>query len=151
MSESFEINVDDDEVQAMLTRLLHRTGDLSDPMEEIATLLANEAEDAFLQEKSPFGSSWEKLKSRQGKILQDTGQLAASIATDSGADYAELTAGKVYAAIHQFGGQAGRDRKTTITARPFMPIDEDGQLPDDTKTQILSILDEFLLEAGDDK
>lgn len=144
----YEVIVEDKEVQAMLNRLLERTGDLSEPMEDIARLLANETEEAFLQERSPFGDAWLPLKSgRQGKILQDTGQLAAGIDASSGSDYAELTAGKVYAAIHQFGGQAGRGRKTTIPARPFMPIDEVGQLPDDTQAEILSILDEFMQDV----
>lgn len=145
----YQVIVEDKEVQAMLDRLLSRTGDLSDPMEDIARLLANETEQAFLEERSPFGGDWLPLKSgRQGKILQDSGQLAASIDASSGRDYAELTAGKVYAAIHQFGGQAGRGRRTSIPARPFMPIDEVGQLPDDTQVEILSILDEFMQEVG---
>lgn len=145
----YEVIVEDKEVQDMLGRLLARTGDLSDPMEDIARLLANETEQAFLEERSPFGGDWLPLKSgRQGKILQDTGQLAASIDASSGRDYAELTAGKVYAAIHQFGGQAGRGRRTTIPARPFMPIDEAGQLPDDTQSEILSILDDFMQSVG---
>lgn len=92
----FEVIIQDDEVQAMLSRLLQRTGDLSEPMADIARILTNVTEDAFQDETSPFGAPWAPLKSgRQGKILQDTGQLVASIGTASGQDYAELTVGKM--------------------------------------------------------
>ena len=43
------------------------------------------------------------------------------------------TANKVYAAIHNYGGQAGRGRKVTIPGREFMLIqDEDWQEIDET-------------------
>lgn len=42
------------------------------------------------------------------KILQDTGRLAASVATDYGRDYARVGSNAVYAAIHQFGGTIDR-------------------------------------------
>lgn len=57
--------------------------------------------------------------------LLDTGRLRNSIAIRSGRDFAELTAGGSnvrYAAIHQFGGRAGRGGKVSIPARPFLPI-----------------------------
>jgi phage gpG-like protein len=37
-------------------------------------------------------------------------------------------AGIEYAAIHQFGGQAGRGRKVTIPARPFLAVNSGGQM-----------------------
>jgi phage gpG-like protein len=55
------------------------------------------------------------------KALLDTGVLRASI------NVLETTSASVtvgsrlkYAAIHQFGGQAGRGKKVTIPARPFI-------------------------------
>ena len=32
---------------------------------------------------------------------------------------------KVYAAIHQLGGQAGKNKKVTIPARPYLKIEEE--------------------------
>lgn len=32
---------------------------------------------------------------------------------------------KVYAAIHQLGGQAGKNKKTTIPARPYLKLTDD--------------------------
>lgn len=141
-----EVIIQDDEVQDMLGRLLQRTDDLSEPMGDIARILANTTEDAFQDETSPFGVPWAPLKSgRDGKILQDSGQLAASIDASSGKDYAELTVGKVYGAIHQFGGKTGRGHKVTIPARPFMPIDDQGNLPDATQEAILDALSDYLV------
>jgi len=37
-----------------------------------------------------------------------------------------ISANKIYAAIHHFGGKAGRGKKVTIPARPYMMVqDED--------------------------
>ena len=46
---------------------------------------------------------------------------------------------KVYGAIHQFGGQAGRGRKVTIPARPFLMVqDEDVE-------EIVELLGDYIL------
>lgn len=60
-----------------------------------------------------------------GKTLQDTGRLRSSI------DYAVTQDGVLvgsnveYARIHQEGGKAGRGRKTTIPARPYLGISKE--------------------------
>ena len=48
------------------------------------------------------------------------------------------------AAIHQFGGQAGRGKKTTIPARPFLPIQQNGEIYPEEKAQIFAILNRYL-------
>jgi phage virion morphogenesis protein len=53
----------------------------------------------------------------------------------------------VYAAIHQFGGQAGRGRKVTIPARPFLPVRADGTLYPDEQRWVLDALNEFLSDG----
>lgn len=112
---AFDITVDDAAVHAALDALSGRVRNMRPAMSEIARLLRNATEDAFAREASPFGQKWQPLKkstlaARRGggagaKILQDSGQLAASITATSDATSATLTAGKVYAAIHQFGGR----------------------------------------------
>jgi phage gpG-like protein len=80
-----------------------------------------------------------KLASK--KILQDSGQLAASITPHSNRSSAVLSTNKVYAAIQNFGGQAGRGKKVTIPARPYMVIqDEDIQ-------DAIWIIEGFLLKG----
>lgn len=38
---------------------------------------------------------------------------------------AVIGSNKVYAAIHQLGGQAGKNKKTTIPARPYLKLTDD--------------------------
>lgn len=53
-----------------------------------------------------------------------TGGLLRSVRAESSSTQAIVTAGPHPSgvAIHQFGGKAGRGRKVTIPARPFMPL-----------------------------
>ena len=46
---------------------------------------------------------------------------------------------KVYAAIHQLGGQAGKNQKVTIPARPYL------QLSDDDYQYILRTINNYLI------
>lgn len=60
------------------------------------------------------------------KTLIDTARLMKSINPRAFSDRAEIGTNVVYAAIHQFGGKAGRGRKVNIPARPFLMVqDED--------------------------
>lgn len=52
--------------------------------------------------------------------------------------------GQATPAIHQFGGQAGRGKKTTIPARPFFPVTRSGDLYPRTRTQIADLLTRYL-------
>ena len=79
-----------------------------------------------------------------GQILQDTGQLAASITTSHDASSAAVGSNKVYAAIHQLGGKTGRGHKVTMPARPFLPIDAQGQLQPEAEGNILGLVNDYL-------
>lgn len=73
------------------------------------------------------------------KPLLDTGQLRNSIRVSGVSDSAvTVSAGggsrQRIAAIHHFGGMAGRGRKAAIPARPFMGVSARG------KEEILSII-----------
>lgn len=112
------IEVHDQDVQRALVTLAGKAADLSPAMRAIARALRNITEDAFAKQASPFGPAWQALakstlKARKGggagaRILQDSGQLASSITATSDGNSATLTAGKKYAAIHQFGGTIQR-------------------------------------------
>jgi phage virion morphogenesis protein len=153
---AYEIEAKDQGVQSTLQLLMQHLDDLTPAMEDIAGILANVTEDAFETETSPFGDPWaplapstlrQALKNGRSKpkILQDSGQMAASIATSAGQDYAELSVGKIQAAIQQFGGETGRDYASVIPARSYVPIDEDGNLPDPVADEILEVLGDYLL------
>jgi phage virion morphogenesis protein len=58
--------------------------------------------------------------------LTDTARLRRSISYQAGSREISIGTNVIYAAIHQFGGKAGRGRKVTIPARPYLMFqDED--------------------------
>ena len=59
------------------------------------------------------------------KILIDKGLLMGSINWRAGLDSVEIGSNLVYAAIHNFGGQAGRNRSVTIPGRPYLVVQEE--------------------------
>lgn len=105
-------------------------------MRGISLELLSLTERAFEKEGDP--ERWKSLASRTilqrskkghwpGKMLQvSTAGLAASVQPFHSGTQAGIQAGSgksaAYAAIHQFGGQAGRGRRTTIPARPYLPF-----------------------------
>jgi phage virion morphogenesis protein len=87
---------------------------------------------AFEHEKDPVtGKKWEPLKApRREKpgnpILVAGGQLKRSLTFEGFPDGSVIFGSNmVYAAIHQYGGQAGRGKKTLIPARPYMGVPKD--------------------------
>jgi phage virion morphogenesis protein len=54
----------------------------------------------------------------------DTGQLATSITAEATSQGVTIGTNKAYGAIHHFGGQAGRNKKVTLPARPCLVVQE---------------------------
>ena len=71
-------------------------------------------------------------------ILQVSGQLASLINTEYDEYSAIIGSNVAYAAIHQLGGQAGKNKKVTIPARPYL------KLTDDDFNEILDATKNFL-------
>lgn len=148
-----EIKIGSDRVLSALDRLQRATANASPVMAQIAGVMHDAVEENFAQQGRP---KWAGLKPpvakrrEGGMILQDSGQLAASIEPGSDSTSAWVGTNKVYAAIHQFGGQTRphvilpRNKKalafggrvvkkvnhpgSKITARPFLsltPEDDD--------------------------
>lgn len=131
MPEPIEIKIEDKELQQVLDKLFEKTSDLRPLMKNIAGVMADSVEENFKQEGRP--DKWAELKESTikqrtkkgywpGKILQMRGELAASITSDYDENSAVVGTNKVYAAIHQFGGIAGRNKKTKIIARPYLKL-----------------------------
>lgn len=79
-----------------------------------------------------------KKRKWPGQILQVEGKLAASINTYYDNDSAVIGSNLEYAAIHQLGGQAGKNKKVEIPARPYL------KLTDDDFKEILTETEKFL-------
>ena len=149
------IKLDDRALRQALSRLASKADRAKPAMEDIARMLANRTDDAFEEERSPFGPKWPKLTERYVKrprkqggrggdatpILQRDGGLAASITHQATDERATVGASKKYAAIHQFGGTAGmRPGPRAIPTRPFLPVSPEGDLPAEVEREILDIL-----------
>ena len=98
-----------------------------------------------------------KLRAKRGKdpngpTLMVTGDLRNSIMANSSADAVELSAGvglkKKYAAIHQFGGRAGKNRKVDIPARPYLPFEGDSLQPEAEQSIVAFVRDYFENAVG---
>lgn len=120
MTDPIRIQIDDRAAQAALDRAAGVLGELTPIMRAITGVLADASERAFAAEADPAtGTPWVDLapSTRQarakrgkwpGQKLQLSGQLAASVTTDFGRDYALIGSNKAYAAIHYFGGTIER-------------------------------------------
>ena len=102
---------------------------------------AQRVRDRFIDQEGPGREPWTPLapvtiekREKDGfvpiRILSERGDLAGSIvhrADDGG--FVIGTDGSVndYAAIHQFGGQAGRGLAVMIPARPYLGFDDEDQ------------------------
>lgn len=141
-----EISLDESDLQRGLGQLLRNATETGPMMRGIAAELASLTEDNF-ESESWGGKRWggdnngksKRAMADGGKTLQLSGQLAASISTQSGNGYARIGSNKVYAAIHHFGGQAGRGKKLTLPARPYLPLNADGQLQPGGEDKLLQV------------
>lgn len=119
---------------------IERLDDRTDFFKDMGNHLAPVVRERFNTKKDPDGDEWAALspvtialrEERKpgapisilsfeghlaGNIVYQTSQTALSIGTDSTVEH--------YAAIHQFGGEAGRNRKVTIPARPYLGFGDD--------------------------
>mgnify|MGYP003561121444 CR=1 FL=1 len=106
----------------------------------------------FRDSRDPYGNPWQRLaastlRKRRGtsaQILVDTGTLRRqSVTYRAAANSVELGSNLAYAAIHQFGGRAGRNRSTAIPRRAYLPFDASGNanLPDPWERQCIDVIE----------
>ena len=130
MSEPIEIKLDNKEVESRLLDWVKRSENLRPLMKNIAGIMADSTEENFKEEGRPkWKDLSEKTKTARkktghypGQILQVSGQLALSVTTQYDDTSAVIGSNKVYVANHQIGGQAGKNKKTIISARPYLGL-----------------------------
>lgn len=160
MSDVVNFNLDSSELDAELKRLQTRMQEMRPVMAAIAVQLLSETIGAFADERSPGGEKWrplalstirgrEKRGAWPGQILHDGSRknslhLSRSIVADCSPTHARVgVTPNPYAAIHQFGGMAGKGKNVKIEARPFLPMRRKGgdvEIEPKTEKSILSIL-----------
>lgn len=172
-----DIQIDDSEVRQALERLQRRLSDLSPVMRDIGELLAERAKQRFETSTGADGKAWapnapstlaaylavygSSFKKRGGltkqgaaraarkkPLIGESRALSTTIYYQAGRDTVTIGSPMVYAAIHQFGGLAGRGRRVTIPPRPFLPVTASGQwLGDADRAAVLDILRNALEQA----
>ncbi len=133
-----EFKINDTELQNTLKTIMNRMGNILPAarlMGEIAleSITTNFEEGGRPAKWKPLAKRTIKERTRQGKwpgrILVRQGHaggLMGAIAYTPMNDRVIVHANKVYARIHHYGGKAGKGRKVTIPARPYLMIqDED--------------------------
>ena len=129
-------------ISALSTALLVNTRPL---LAEIGEIVLSQAQDSFENQAAPDGAPWEpsqRALATGGQTLVDSGQLLASLGVAVLPEAVEVGSNKVYAAIHQFGGKAGRGRAVEIPARPYLPDDSTVDM-----VQINRAIDAFFAEV----
>ena len=160
-----EIKVENAAAVTAMERLAAAAKNRVPLMRSLAGIMADAVEENFAQEGRPKWLGIQPNPRRDGgKILQDSGRLAASIVSSSDNDGAVVGTNVKYAAIHQFGGQTRahiirpRNKKalafggkvvksvnhpgSNIPARPFL------QLTDGDCAEIERKVETYLRQAG---
>ena len=142
-----EIKIDNKDVERKLLELAQKGENLRPLMKNIAGIFASATEENFKNEGRPdkwteLSEATKKQRTKQkkwpGQILQVSGQLASSISTQYDDESAIIGSNLDYAAIHQLGGQAGKNKKVEIPARPYL------KLTDDNFNEILDATKQYL-------
>lgn len=132
-----EIIISIEELQGKLERLSKALENKTPLLRRIANTLQNTIEESFDKQTSPFGEKWKdnapstKRKKRGNKILIKSGLLSQSFTSKITGNSAQIGTNLKYAPIHQFGGKAGRNKRVNIPARPFLPMNKNGEIPKD--------------------
>lgn len=170
---TFEIKIDTAPTEALLRAAVEKVSQPSALMRTVATELASVTAFNFLAQGRPrwLGLQHPSPKRSNGMILQSTGRLRDSIVESFTDTSATIGTNVVYAAIHQFGGKTrphvirpknkralafnGRvvgkvnHPGSTIPARPFLPVDRQGNLQPEAVSGIESAVQEYLQSIFD--
>lgn len=130
------LTLDDEETRRMLEGMADRLHNMLPLYEEIGEILHESVQTNFEEHRAPDGTPWASLnpgyaawKASRGRnadhLLILNRILMGSLHPEPHADRLEYGTNVVYAAIHQFGGKAGRGLKADIPARPYLPASSD--------------------------
>lgn len=165
---AFTIEVSDRAVLDALRQLGERAAKPAPALDKIGTDLLAMTIRAFDTSTDPWGRAW-KPTQRGNRPLIGAGKFLSGSSLHYSVSGNELTIGSsaIYAAIHQLGGKTkphsilprkkqalafgGRVVKkvdhpgSLIPARPFLPIDQAGNLAPDAEREVIETIQEYLL------
>lgn len=152
------INFDASELERVLHNAANHLTHTAPLMEDISRALLSETMMNFQLGGRPAWAGLSPLtiarrRGGAGAILQDTGELKRSIKATHSNDTATIGTNLVYAPTHQFGakqGEFGRSDRNTplpwgdIPARPFIPIDKNGDISHDGFLAVREVVNGYL-------
>ena len=151
------INLDTSELERVLHNAANHLTHTAPLMEDISRALLSETMMNFQLGGRPAWAGLSPLtiarrRGGAGAILQDTGELKRSIKATHSNDTATIGTNLVYAPTHQFGakmGQYGHTAKSpipwgNIPARPFIPIDKNGDISHDGFLAVREVVNGYL-------
>lgn len=171
---SFTVQIQDQGVHAALKALADRVSNLQPHLQGLGDDIVERAKRRFETSSGPDGRPWlpnsaatlalvaerigksgrkkdGSLNARGAKrlagkkpLIGESGDLRRQIVAIASNSSVQITSSPVYAAIQQFGGKAGRGRKVTIPARPFLPVTPSGTLYPDEQREVLEALKAYL-------
>lgn len=137
---SIKTNIRDlESVGKELDAMLARAGNFGPMFDEIGGYLVFSTQQRFETGRGPDGAPWKpsiRALAEGGQTLVDQAFLLQSITHVPSSDRVVVGSNKIYAAIHQEGGRAGRNQSVELPARPYLGISptddlEIGRIVDD--------------------
>lgn len=165
---TFDIRIESDQVEAILQAAVGKIARPAALMQTVATELATVTAFNFLSQGRPrwLGLQRPSPQRAGGMILQASGRLRDSIVDFATETSAGVGTNVVYAAIQQLGGKTrphtivpvdkralafnGRVVKkvnhpgSKIPARPFLPVDQNGNLQPEALIEVESVAQDYL-------
>jgi len=120
---------DDRELQTLIKHTGDRIKNVQPAMKEFGEYMVLTTADRFDDEEAPDGTPWKKLSPKTQKWKDDHNKIDKILQQDGYLRLVYYRANKTglsiwsnreYAAIHQFGGMAGRGQKVEIPKREFL-------------------------------
>jgi phage virion morphogenesis protein len=117
-----------DQVVEVMRRLMGLGTDPGPFLRPLGLQLLRSTRERARQAVAPDGSAWPALSERYAarkrgpKMLRESGVLLGGLVREVSGHELRLGSVEPYAAIHQFGGEAGRDLAATIPARPYLGL-----------------------------
>ena len=155
------IQINNDELVRKLEKVAQGLARPRDLTASLATSLLSITEDNFDAQGRPAWAGLSPVteaRRKPGKILSQSGQLRDSIQPASNDSEASISTADPKAATHQFGAKQGQYGKSSrggplpwgnIPARPFMPMDENGNLQLEAENAIYDDVDYFYQKLFD--
>lgn len=120
------IEADFQPIYSVFGKMVKEGSDTSELMDAVGLAMVSSTVDRFSTGSGPDGSKWKPVL-RGGSPLVDEGLLRGSMTYLYSDDEVLWGSNMVYAAIHQFGGKAGRNKSVKIDARPFVGVSDDDE------------------------